>query len=538
MSDVASALPDVTESSANTPAPKERLVEFPIDEDFTITVSMSTHPLLMSSALVSPDGTGMGWVTWLEKRTGVAIEMDLYSIMDANDKQNLMIASGDYKDVIVGSMNYPGGVDGAVEEEVLTDIFEYADYMPDYMEALFGNINNAASALSSDYHLTAFYGISYPDTKSDYGPVIRQDWLDAEGLDMPETYDELHNVLEVFQEKYDSSMWITSYGGVPGDFSGGYGVMEYCGGAGFPVWTEDGRFTFSPTEDSFKDYLTMMHQWYDEKLIYPDFISQGGVEYPDNSIIAEGKIGVWFTFAAMLSTEESILNVETPEGEIEPFTWPVLENGKNVDSPAYGKTGASSGIDAQGCFSVTTASDNVPLVCAVFNEFYTDEGSNFCNWGIENEHYVEDAVGNKFYTELVTNDSYSLGTEAMMSLYFFKDGPYRYDYSKYLTSYGKKELTACDLWTTGNSSETKSTMTADQSTEYNNIKADVTTVYQEYMVKFITGDKDIDTEWDAFISDLKASGLDTFMELGQLGVDQYNERLTTVQEMMDEYNAA
>lgn len=513
--------------------PAQKLVQFTIDDDFTITVSMSTHPLLMSSALVDTDGTGMGWVEYLENRTGVNIEIDLYSIIDSNDKQNLMIASGDYRDIIVGSLNYPGGVDGAVEEEVLTDIFQYADYMPDYMNALYGDINNLASALSSDYYLTAFYGITDPDTKSDFGPVIRQDWLDEQGLDTPVTYDDLHDVLTVFKEKYNATMWVTSYGGVSGDFSGGYGVQEYCGGAAFPAWIQDGQFTFAAVADGFKDYLKMMNQWYSEGLIYPDFISQGDSEYPDNSIISNNEIGVWFTYASMIGTEQDVLSVDTPSCDIEPITWPVLDASKEAPE-TLGKTSSNSGVDGQGCFSVTTASDDVAMICAVFNEFYTDEGSEFCNWGIKDETYVVDDNGKKSYTEMITNDPYSLGTEAMMSLYFFKDGPYRYDYTKYTTSYGEKELSACDMWTTGGSSMVLSTMTSDQSTEYNNLKADVSTVYQEYTVKFITGAKDIDAEWDSFISALEDCGLDRFIELGQEGADQYTDRLSVIQSMIDE----
>ena len=106
------------------PAEVEHLIDFPIDEDFTISVSMSTTPSLTGSALIADDGSELGWAKWLQDRTGADIQVDLYSFLDATDKQNLMIASGDYTDILVGSLNYAGGVDGAVEEDVLTDIAE------------------------------------------------------------------------------------------------------------------------------------------------------------------------------------------------------------------------------------------------------------------------------------------------------------------------------------------------------------------------------------------------------------------------------
>lgn len=510
------------------PAEIVHLIEFPIDESFTITVSESTTPSLTGSSLIGDDGSELGWAKWLHARTGADIQVDLYSFLDATDKQNLMIASGDYTDILVGSLNYSGGVDGAVEEEVLTNIAEYAEYMPDYMNTLFQNINNVAAAYSTDYNLTAFYGINDANAKADYGPVIRQDWLEEQGLASPETYDELHDVLVAFRDAYGATLWLTSYGGVPGDFSGGYGFPEYCGGAGFPTEVKDGTFHFAPLEDGFQDYLRMMNQWYDEGLIYADFLSQGGSDYPANELFTGDKIGVWFTYVSYLEAEQSLME----NGVIAPIAWPSLEKGAACE---YGKAPNNSGVDGMGAFSVTTASDNIPLLCAIFNEFYTEDGYDFCNWGIEGETYVVNADGMREFTDLIVNDPYSLGANIMMTYYFFKDGPFQVDFNRYLASYSEKQLEAANTWTTTRSAAALSTMTTDQSYEYYTCQSDISTVYQEYVVKFIVGDKDIDADWAEFMSQLKGCGLDRFMELGQLGVDQYEERLVGVQEIYDDF---
>ncbi len=516
------------EPSVEEPAEIAHLVEFPIDEPFTITVSESTTPSLTGSSLVGDDGSQLGWAKWLSERTGTDIQVDLYSFLDATDKQNLMIASGDYTDILVGSLNYSGGVDGAVEEEVLTNIAEYAEYMPDYMNTLFQNIDNVAAAYSSGFNLTAFYGINDANAKADYGPVIRQDWLEELGLQSPETYDELHDVLTAFRDAYGATLWLTAYGGVPGDFSGGYGFPEYCGGAGFPTEVKDDTFHFSPLEDGFQDYLRMMNQWYAEGLLYPDFLSQGGSDYPANELFTGDKIGVWFTYVSYLEAEQSLME----NGVIAPMAWPSQEKGTPCE---YGKAPNNSGVDGMGAFSVTTASDNIPLLCAIFNEFYTEEGYDFCNWGIKNETYVEGADGKREFTALIVNDPYSLGANIMMTYYFFKDGPFQVDYNRYLASYSDRQLDAADIWTTSRSAAALTTMTTDQTYEYYTCQSDISTVYQEYVVKFIVGDKDIDTDWAEFMSQLEGCGLDRFMELGQLGVDQYAERLVGVEKIYDAF---
>ena len=523
------------EASVVEEAPAEivHLVDFPLEEEFAVSVSMSTTPSLTGSSLIADDGSELGWAKWLQERTGADIEVDLYSFLDATDKQNLMIASGDYTDVIVGSLNYSGGVDGAVEEEVLTNIAEYAEYMPDYMNTLFEDINDVAAAYSTEFNLTAFYGINDSEAKAEYGPVIRQDWLEELGLESPETYDDLHEILLKFKENYGATLWITAYGGVPGDFSGGYGVAEYSGGAGFPTWVEDGEFKFAVMEEGLKEYLTMMNQWYSEGLIYPDFLSPGGTDYPDNSLITDGDVGVYFTYVSYMEAQQDVLTASNPDALIAPITWPVKNAG---DEQKFGKAPNNSGVDGMGAFSVTTASEDVATLCAIFNEFYTEDGYNYCNWGVEGETYTVAEDGRHVFTDLITNDEYNLGANIMMTYYFFKDGPFLYDNDRYLASYSERQIEAAEMWTTSRSAAALSTMTTDQATEYYTAQVDISTVYQEYVVKFIVGDKDIESDWQEFMDQLSGCGLERFMELGQLGVDQYADRLAGVEEIFNEFH--
>ena len=91
------------------------------------------------------------------------------------------------------------------------------------------------------------------------------------------------------------------------------------------------------------------------------------------------------------------------------------------------------------------------------------------------------------------------------------------------------------MWTTSRSAAQLSTMTVDQMYEFYTLQSDISTVYQEYVVKFIVGDKDIDSDWQEFMDQLDGCGLDRFLELGQTGVDQYADRLTEVQEIYDSF---
>ena len=250
--------------------------------------------------------------------------------------------------------------------------------------------------------------------------------------------------------------------------------------------------------------------------------------YPANDLFTGDKIGVWFTYVSYIDAEQTLLE----QGTIAPIVWPSLEKGKPCE---YGKAPNNSGVDGMGAFSVTTASDDIPLLCAIFNEFYTEDGYDFCNWGTEGETYVINDDGTRSFTDLIVNDPYSLGANVMMTYYFFKDGPFLYNNERYLASYSDVQLEAANMWTTSRSAAQLSTMTVDQMYEFYTLQSDISTVYQEYVVKFIVGDKDIDSDWQEFMDQLDGCGLDRFLELGQTGVDQYADRLTEVQEIYDSF---
>ena len=119
-----------------------------------------------------------------------------------------------------------------------------------------------------------------------FGLVIRKDWLDELGLDVPETYDELHDVLKAFKDKYNCSSAIYMNNNCTiTTLTEGYNVATYnvsgSGGAGgsgssLPYYVEDGVVKCSFIEDGYRDYLTMIHDWYEEGLMDSDFVS---IEY-------------------------------------------------------------------------------------------------------------------------------------------------------------------------------------------------------------------------------------------------------------------
>ena len=63
--------------------------------------------------------------------------------------------------------------------------------------------------------------------------------------------------------------------------------------------------------------------------------------------------------------------------------------------------------------------------------------------------------------------------------------------------------------------------TADESQEYQNLFVDIESYVAENTVQFIMGTKDIDSEWDSFVSGLEGMDVARCVELKQASVDRY-----------------
>ena len=171
--------------------------EYPIvQEPVTLNVLIRGH------AIVEDFNTNT-FTEWYENRTGVHIEFDIVSPGTEQEKLNLVLASGDLPDIIVGlgveqstqAIYGPQGLflplnDLINEYGVHTkEVFEGSPLVEALITSPDGNIYGLPQ-VNECYH--CFYS---------QRAYINQVWLDNLGLDMPQTTDDLFNALVAFKEQ-------------------------------------------------------------------------------------------------------------------------------------------------------------------------------------------------------------------------------------------------------------------------------------------------------------------------------------------------
>lgn len=504
-----------------------------VEETETLTMWNQTNPWMTSFFNTYDEHPGYQQA---EAITNVHIEFTSASFMEADTQFQLMIASGDYRDLIDGTTQlYTGGAAGALDENVIIELNDLLDeYAPHYSALLSADPNVYKEIMLDDGTIACFSPIRdldnylYPGN----GLLIRQDMLDAVGKEIPETYDELHDVLAAFKEQLgvQEPLYLDPSGVFQDNLlAAGFGVaiMTRSGmHQTMPFYQIDGQVHYGIIEEGFRDYITMMHQWYEEGIIGVDFASNYESRHGDyTAVVASNDTGVFLGANTAISSYITAGQMINPDYNIVPMSDITKEKGKKTHLGYYVSHSGTGGL------TVTTACENVPLAVQWCDFWYSDQGILIANWGVEGESYELDENGNPYFTEIMTNNS-NFSLQEMTGKYCLYTSTVEttltYDSARVLLEqYPEIALKAVEIWRDGKDGEyelpERMAMTSDESAKFNGYYSDMETMVAEAIPKFINGDKALD-ELDAFAEELISMGAEECIALKQAALDRFNER--------------
>ena len=456
------------------------------------------------------------------KATNIWLDYDCVATEAYNAQFNVVLASGDMPDMFYqGLRQYAGSADQGIEEGLFANIADYLDYCPDYVAALeeYGYTNNVKTDTGN---MVSFYTIAKNAPVGMMGFVTAQEYLDEIGMEAPKTYEDYFNVLKALKTEKGFKEPITMgyMGAVMGDYlCAGFDVslyshfiLEYAN-KGF--YQKDGTVHYGFLEDGFKEYVTMMNEWYNEGLFSPDFNTENeNPTSPDYlAKISGGETGIALIDSSYIDTLESQTGLD--------FI-PLQDAVKNVGDKTH--LGASKDKEMDATYMISADSENIEAAVLWNNYWFTEEGSMLCNWGIEGETY-EMVDGKPQFTDLLLNNPDGLSLSQTTYVYIGKLGVY--DNARDFAMYSDQVSSLHETWDTNKDNAYKipqgTTMTADESSDYNSKFSDINTLVQESLVKFIVGDKPLD-EIDAFVEELHKMGIDDCIGYWQAALDRFNQR--------------
>ncbi len=263
----------------------------PYEETVTITTGKQ---LVASPNFLEGDSQGDNYMTRaIKDELNIEVKL-LWESDEYASKISLCIAADDLPDMFV-SPNYITYA-SLVENEKLADLSEvWQTYATDFTLEVCNSYNTpwTEALTDADGHL---YCIASPNYYYDGSSLmwLRQDWMDALGLQTPKTIDELHDVLVAFKDSYNSQLVFQK------DPIAGYGSLFSSWGIcsalnAYPsIWTEnaEGKVEYGSVSAQMKEAVKLLNAWYNEGLIDPEFPT-----YDTNAVAAKfnaGETGVLF----------------------------------------------------------------------------------------------------------------------------------------------------------------------------------------------------------------------------------------------------
>ena len=508
--------PASAEESIEEPAVQRPVVSYPLFDDVTtFTLWTSNSPDL--SEIISDLNEYLVF-SQLEQATNVRWDATLVSFFSSDEQFQLMVASQDYTDVVCRAIDsYTGGTDQAIEEEFLIDVSDLIDEnMPNLLDWFDKYPELRKQMTTVEGNIGGFPKFYQEPSDVNEGALIRLDWLEELGLESPKTYDDLHNVLTQFKEQKNASapLVIPVNTGVQGNLLYGYNIDNY--------YQVDGQVRFGPMQPEFKEYLTMMNQWYNEGLLSDSFLTSQAEVLMDFSTILSGDTGVWCGSGTQSITQLLSMAAESqPDMRITGMT-NVTKDGDTAH------VGTESQILDSIMWSITTQCSDPAAIARYVDYLYSDAGILLANYGVEGEtfHCVD---GKPVLTELVTNNpdySYNLALN-IFTCDRQTPVPFIIDEQKARNDYSEDQSNAVAVWneaTDGlyNIPRQGVNMTTKEQEEYNSTYSDIDTYMDETISKFVVGDLSLD-QFDSFVQKLKDMGIEDCIAIEQTAYNRYLE---------------
>lgn len=243
------------------------------------------HILVLKHALTNPMAD-MAWVSQLEEAAGATIEWEEVSA-DWDQKKPAMLAAGDIPDLIVGV--------GAISDADMATFNGLFEDLSDDMDAL-PNVQGMFDAVPATEQMAtrpdgAIYSIPsyrrfWPLTTT--RQYINQVWLDNLGLEVPTTWDELFDVLTAFKEE-DANGNGDPNDEIPMDWApasttgfGGFEATSFLSSLGMPIsdggsstyFVEDGKVGSIFTDPRYRTVVEFLHRCYAAGLISEQVMTQ------------------------------------------------------------------------------------------------------------------------------------------------------------------------------------------------------------------------------------------------------------------------
>ena len=491
-----------------------------------------SHPL-------TQDINNMKWIQEIEEKAGVEIEWEqIYTDWDVT--KSTRFASGDIPDLL---FNATAASDYTTYTGLFMDMTELIEQYAPNIQEMFEEVPDtkilATTMEGKIYGIPKFQG-KWPDTNTSM--FINKTWLDNLGLEVPTTFTELQEVLEAFKSQ-DANGNGDNTDEIPFDFTGwfssAYSASNLLGGLGiqFTNWGIDGYFTEDgvvknyAVDERYKAFLKYMNGLYSKGLVNENAITN---DYSTFQSLSRGDedgnaiVGVTFGWE---ETDKFGTDLADEYVSFGPLVWDVDENTYDTRWP-YDYSGLNMAPDRV----VMSANCSNPEAAMKFiDQFYDSTVSVEALFGGITDGCIEKTGDNSYKVLNPSDSSIDSGTwkwtmtmadNAPMYIRQDTEIEMTQDMENALnerTIY-EEAISKIDLEKDYYPQMFMKYSEADQNTMAM-AQANITNITNNYWALWLTGESDIDADWDTYVESVNAAGLEEVLNIRQAAYDSYLESL-------------
>lgn len=477
------------------------------------------------NANVSDNYTNLGetpWAQYVEEKTGIHIEFQHPTQGSENEEFAVMVASGEYPDIIEHTWtSYSGGGGAAINDGVIIALDDYMDQAPNLSALLEENpeISKMIKSSSGNYYCFPFLrGLETPNkTEFSSGLTYRADVLKELGFDtVPETIDEWEEVLRAAKAAGFSKPFTTRNEWVKDVWSPAF---DNWGN----FYVDDGVVKNGLIEDSRKEFIARMAAWYDEGLLDNDWM-QADKKSTQTDFVAGNCVLGYAPFGQGLGTYTQAMMEADPnfkEEYIQAAAPVTSTKGKNAKFSKMNNIFDQSGVSA----AISSQCKNVEAAVWLLDWLYSEEGMICYNFGIEGVSY-EMVDGKPVYTDVIMNNPDGMSVAQALAAYTRTStsgvGVQMEDYiEQYYAQDNQKTALELSMKTDmGEHMFPPCSVSEENQDRYTEIMSQVKTLSDEMEASFICGTTSMD-EWDSYQQKLKDAGIEEAIAMMQQAYDNY-----------------
>lgn len=492
-----------------------------------------TLTILMAQDTYVEDYETNAFTKYIEDAMNVNLDFILLPASDAADKLSVMISSGQKLPDII---NYNLDV---------TTTYRYAQtgaFIPlnSYYETLGDNVKKVQELQpnildyitcpdGNVYSIPSYLKALHDEVR--YKIWINQTWLTNLNLEMPTTTEELYNVLKAFKEQDPNQ------NGIIGDEYPMVGATGWSQDVTINLMNafiyddstdhfivEDGKVDVSYNKEAWKQGLVYMRSLVDEKLLDPISFTQDDPQLRAMANNEEICIVGAYAFSSL-----TLLPVATSPYVKDFVGLAPMEGPEGISFSNYQPT------LSQNRWFVTADCKNPELAFQVGDFLFdpTEEAFLRARFGIEGEHWSKAKEGDQaifpgfeaMYSQDVniwtqTQNAHWRNNAPLFTEKACQSGVWNGDPEHYDRKIGDIVMVYQDHRPADGTFVPTIAFTEEETMAISEIRSTLQTYVKECETRFITGDMDIETEWDSYLKELERIGVDEFIKVSQAAYDR------------------